>query len=1142
MKKLLYKKSSRIIKRSILCTIIALSIAMPAGAISLNLNPYFLKNLRNSPIHSQGSTIIVDEHGTGDYKTIQAAIDNASPGDFIIVKAGTYADQLTINVPGLTISAASGEVPTIYVSSYTVGIDVSAADILLEGFEIYGNGALVGGPYPTIRASAGANGLRVNQNGFKVFTGELGQIALLITAGVINVNFTNNLVSTYQKGVQLESNSNAIITGNSFGAVTFNIYHAAYIDGTTQYFGSIQSALNKATSGQTIKVLGGTFSENVVISKSITLNGLKSGVNPVLGRTGVESIVDGVTSHALTIATGVTNVKIDGFTITISNKQSTAQGAGVLINMNAKQITVINNIIRNITDGSGVDTLADETYGIMVYGRDPVGGQSGISIKNNYIHDVEEYGIAINDKTSNVTIQGNYITNLIGSAHTDLPNPSWPSYFCSGIHLGGQVGPIRDITILSNTIVTNHTGDGSLTVAGGGITFAGVADWSDPSRVWAGFKRISILSNHISQNTMGIVSLAGYFANAPEIHGNNLSGNSVFGINNTITNITFNATNNWWGHISGPHHPTTNPSGTGVSVSDYVTFWPWYEFAGGSIPPTVHYIVGSPQANGGKVISGTTQIEITAHDNESGLKVLTYRLWNATTRWSGWVNYVNKFTLPGDGPKMVQYNATDNAGTRILDIETHTVDTTPPVVQVNYPNGGEFLRGAVTILWNAADKTPDQQQTTWNNNYALTSDFPGHLQSFQPTSNTLNSVQLLLVGGDANITVRVFSNLTPVPIQIAQSSQHLQNIGNPNYPVWVDFPFTIALNLDPTKTYYIGVTQQIYGNSGFNWYYFDSTGGVDAYKYGQAWLRGIDQLISHPEWDWGFRTMVWNTNVQITLQYSPTGIAPWSTIVDNLQNVGRYTWDTTSYPEGGNYRIRIIATDSINNMGADTSDNIFMIDNTGPTVSNIVIKDVTLDRTDYTKNGDYVEITATIEGNPINITADLSGLGKGTNVPPTSFTGTTAKWEVNAILCSPPDGTVTVRITAKDPTGDTSGNAGVIISDNTLPAIVITRPGPGIYFMDSMRLLPFTYPLIFGQITIRVDATDNGSGISQVEFYLDNILKGNVSKAPYEFLWDEAAIGFFTLEVKAYDKVGHTNNDIMLDLFMINFDIIGHSR
>ena len=37
---------------------------------------------------------------------------------------------------------------------------------------------------------------------------------------------------------------------------------------------------------------------------------------------------------------------------------------------------------------------------------------------------------------------------------------------------------------------------------------------------------------------------------------------------------------------------------------------------------------------------------------------------------------------------------------------------------------------------------------------------------------------------------------------------------------------------------------------------------------------------------------------------------------------------------------------------------------------------------------------------------------------------------------------------------------------------------------------------------------------------------------------DEAATGFFRLEVIAYDKVGHTAEDEVRDIFIINFDIL----
>jgi hypothetical protein len=55
---------------------------------------------------------------------------------------------------------------------------------------------------------------------------------------------------------------------------------------------------------------------------------------------------------------------------------------------------------------------------------------------------------------------------------------------------------------------------------------------------------------------------------------NDISGNTTYGINNTISSITVDATNNWWGHFSGP---SGQGSGTGDAVSIDVDFDPWLD-------------------------------------------------------------------------------------------------------------------------------------------------------------------------------------------------------------------------------------------------------------------------------------------------------------------------------------------------------------------------------------------------------------------------------------------------------------------------------------------------------------------------------------------------------------------------------------
>ena len=64
-------------------------------------------------------------------------------------------------------------------------------------------------------------------------------------------------------------------------------------------------------------------------------------------------------------------------------------------------------------------------------------------------------------------------------------------------------------------------------------------------------------------------------------------------------------------------------------------------------------------------------------------------------------------------------------------------------------------------------------------------------------------------------------------------------------------------------------------------------------------------------------------------------------------------------------------------------------------------------------------------------------------------------------------------------------------------------------------------------------------GIERIEFYLENRLEANDTEVPYEWLWDEAATGFFKLTVISYDVVGHSTTEEMRDIFIINLDIFG---
>ncbi len=108
------------------------------------------------------------------------------------------------------------------------------------------------------------------------------------------------------------------------------------------YYGSIQDAIDAADPSDIISVAAGTYSESIVIDKSLVLKGANAGV-PATGARGSESILDAIGDAAVSVD-GVDSITFDGFTVE-------GFGKGGIVVKNVPVVQIENNII-STTDHS----------------------------------------------------------------------------------------------------------------------------------------------------------------------------------------------------------------------------------------------------------------------------------------------------------------------------------------------------------------------------------------------------------------------------------------------------------------------------------------------------------------------------------------------------------------------------------------------------------------------------------------------------------------------------------------------------------------------------------------------------------------------------------------------------------------------
>jgi len=380
------------------------------------------------------------------------------------------------------------------------------------------------------------------------------------------------------------------------------------------YYGSIQDAVDNAVS-TTISVAAGTYDEQVVIDKALTLQG--AGDDTIIQPSGPELIPTtsipwiGTTIKAMSAIVSVEttgdevtirDLKIDASLITSKSTLWVGglvylETSGTIENLTVTINSALPDRTAGIFAGAITQTSLVEATGCNVIGYNRAGIYAlGAEFTADYHHN------EINGPGSISTGVPNGMFFLEGAKGSATYNTVTDLFYTGEQYRSTGMGTYdaglnvrfayNTISNVQNAFALSNGTSGTI------VEYNDIFNNHTGARLESGAQSSIIRYNDIHDNDfaircesevvsgmgMGPGNVAHYnnFVDNPGLAWINYEGSGAglpYTYEGAVCNLDetdiLDATMNWWGDISGPQHETTNPGGTGDSVSDDVNYVPW---------------------------------------------------------------------------------------------------------------------------------------------------------------------------------------------------------------------------------------------------------------------------------------------------------------------------------------------------------------------------------------------------------------------------------------------------------------------------------------------------------------------------------------------------------------------------------------
>jgi hypothetical protein len=494
------------------------------------------------------AVLIEDEstiHIPNDYATIQEGIDAADSSDIVLVQPGTYFENIIwpatngITLLGAgdtsnTIIDGGGLSSVIYMNPQTATIDTTT---LIQGFKItngggvlYGGGLYINNASPKIMEITLSNNVTDNGGGGGIYIINSNPI-------LINVTIRNNSSNGGADSMDSFGRGGGVLIEAGCSPRLSNI---RVLNNTANYGGGIYQVENSSTA----------FLSDVIVKNNIV---------PIGGTYG--------------------------------------KGGGLYLNNKVKMINV--SVVDNIAnEGGGIlwfpQESTDTLSNIFVSGNSASGDGGGIRTYGTTSSTIVNSQIIRN--TSNggagMYLQGiSKLSNMLIYDNNATGGPTGSGGYGGGVLIYGGNASIDSTIIASNT--GNSDGGGLYKWGGGSISYnfvsiidnSGVNGGGIYNSSTANLNNVSIINNLSTGTGDGIAS--GDYYNTGGIltvSNSNIAHNARALINEDNSQYS-QALNNYWGHESGPYHPSQNPTGQGDSTNQFVNVTPWLTAPNTDAPP-----------------------------------------------------------------------------------------------------------------------------------------------------------------------------------------------------------------------------------------------------------------------------------------------------------------------------------------------------------------------------------------------------------------------------------------------------------------------------------------------------------------------------------------------------------------------------